>query len=98
MSSSDHSNSNGSSKDVGSIIYESKQDARSDRLGVGSLRKTREEQLRKNFQVIARKNCLKESEEFGKCAQKEGLMVIIRCRELSNEGNNLVYHTFCKIL
>lgn len=61
-----------------------KQDARDARLS--SMRKTVEENLRKQFQGQAREQCRDESVAFGKCAQENGFWVVLKCRELSDKS------------
>eukprot|EP01033_Poteriospumella_lacustris_P013219 gene13219-9468_t len=79
-------NSNNNANAANPTQGELKQDARDARLG-GHMRKTVEENLRKQFQGLARQNCKEESIAFGKCAQENGAWVIFKCRELSNTMN-----------
>lgn len=80
-------NSNNNANAANPTQGELKQDARDARLG-GHMRKTVEENLRKQFQGLARQNCKEESIAFGKCAQENGAWVIFKCRELSNTSTS----------
>lgn len=55
-----------------------KNGARNDRL---TLRKTNEEVLRKKMQLEAQTKCLVETQQFGDCAKKNGMLVIFSCRK-----------------
>ena len=59
-------------------IGESKNVARNDRLV--KMRKVNEEVLRKKLQIEARELCGNVFSDFGACAKREGLMVVINCR------------------
>jgi hypothetical protein len=61
-------------KDAGTA----KGDARSDRLTV--MRKNNEEVLRKKMKNDAMDACKERFVEFGKCAEREGIMVAFKCR------------------
>ncbi len=63
-----------------------KGDARDDRL---TLRKTNEEVLRKKLALEAQTICADECRQFGECAKKNGMMVVLRCR-----GENLASKCF----
>jgi hypothetical protein len=52
-----------------------------DRDGRFKLRKNNEEVLRKIVQMEARQKCLSVTEEFGECAKKEGMWVVLNCRD-----------------
>lgn len=84
--------SNSSSEEKPATQAELKQDARDARLG--SVRKTVEENLRKQMQNdIRQKYCKEETVAFGKCAQESGLWVIFKCKELSNTSTLFHYLT-----
>jgi hypothetical protein len=60
-----------------------KQEARLSRL---SMRRNGEDIYRRKLQGIARDNCAAEMKAFGECTNREGLMVIFKCRELVKES------------
>ena len=55
-----------------------KNESRNDRL---TLRKTNEEVLRKKLQLEAQTKCIIETQQFGECAKKNGMLVIFSCRK-----------------
>lgn len=61
-----------------------KQDARDARLS--NMRKTVEENLRRQFQSEARVHCQQDIKAFSDCAQENGFWVVFKCRELSNKS------------
>lgn len=65
--------------DIGDSNREFKGEARDSRLTLN--RKTKEESLRKKLQAEAQEKCKASFVEFGKCAEKEGLLVLFNCRE-----------------
>lgn len=60
-----------------------KQEARHSRL---SLRRNGEDFYRRKLQAVARDNCAAEMKAFGECTNREGLMVIFKCRQLVKES------------
>lgn len=55
-----------------------KNESRNDRL---TLRKTNEEVLRKKLQLEAQAKCIVETQQFGECAKKNGMLVVFSCRK-----------------
>jgi hypothetical protein len=71
---------------------ELKQDARDARLS--NIRKSKEEQLRKELQAAAREKCKEYSVAFGNCAKENGLMVVLRCRDQNFKANQCMNENF----
>jgi hypothetical protein len=61
-----------------------KNDARDARL---SIRKSSEEKYRKELLEIARTKCSDHSKAFRDCSVREGLLVVIKCREECRASN-----------
>jgi hypothetical protein len=59
----------------------------SSRDGRLSFRKFGEHQLRREFKDMAVEKCRDKINAFGKCAQEQGLMVVINCRQLNKDLN-----------
>ena len=61
---------------VPSVDIDIRQDARDSRL---SLRKSKEEDLRKVLLYQARQACQDKANAFGDCAKENGMMVVFKC-------------------
>ena len=52
-----------------------------------SFRKFGEHQLRREFKDMAIEKCREHINGFGDCAQKEGLLVVFKCRQFNKDLN-----------
>lgn len=73
-----------------------KSDARSSRM---SLKKSKEEVYRKELLALAREKCSEEVRNFGQCAAKEGMLVVIYCREHNRKSKIInALNSFCQLI
>jgi hypothetical protein len=85
--SSSSSSSSSSSDDAPlSTIGEVRQDARNARM---SIKKMGQEKLRKELFSIAQSKCDEKTKVFSECAQREGFMVVIKCRTECNQSEHV---------
>lgn len=69
-------------KGVPTVDVDIRQDARDSRL---SVRKSKEEDLRKLLLIQAREICKDKSIAFGKCAKEHGMMVVFKCQDFNKD-------------